>query len=300
MNNYQRKNQKTVESGESIFSSLETPLKDFSNIKIGGHAKYLFAPKTVEELEQIIRWSARKNLEFLPLGGCSNILFGNVANLVLILDKNLPKTLEAEDNFVIVSANYGINFFIEETKKYRLGGLEFLAGIPAHLGGTVFMNAGAFGKNILKFVKWIEIIDSEGKKKKISREKIDFSYRQTSIKGFIIRICFELENKTEAEISSEQKRIIRERQKRHPYDFPSLGSVFKNPPAQFAGKLIEECGLKGKKIGGAQISEKHANFIINRENARFEDVMKLIELCKETVFKMKNIRLEPEIRIINK
>jgi len=280
--------------------SLKIQLKEFSNIKIGGKAKFLFAPQNLDELKLIIKRVKRTKREILPLGGCSNILFGNIGNRVLILDKNLPKILEKTGkNAVVVSSNFSINSFIEKTKKYGLGGLEFLAGIPAHLGGTVFMNAGAFGKNILNFVNWIETIDENGNLIRQNIDDIDFSYRRTSVEGFIVNIGFRLKSKSATEISAEKKRIIQIRKERHPYDFPSLGSVFKNPTGNFAGKLIEECGLKGKQIGGAQISEKHANFIINRGNAQFDDVLKLMKLCRETVSEKKNIRLEPEIKVIN-
>ncbi len=276
----------------------DSSLKECSNIKIGGKASYLFTPQSVSDLVLIIANTKKVGLDFLPVGGGSNILFGNVSDRVVILDRDLPEICEVNNNQVVVSSNYDINRFLSEMAQYELGGLEFLAGIPAHLGGTVNMNAGAFGKNISDYLDWIEIINPVGKNEIIRKEALKFDYRHSSIDGFITKIGFNLEEKTSETISSDIQSILAERRKRHPYDFPSLGSTFKNPPGYFAGKLIEECCLKGSRIGDAEISEKHGNFILNKGNATFEDVMGLIELVRKEVYERKSIHLELEIKVI--
>jgi UDP-N-acetylmuramate dehydrogenase len=277
----------------------DSSLKECSNIRIGDKASYLFTPQSVSDLVLIMANTKKAGLDFLPVGGGSNILFGNVGNRVVILDRDLPKTCEVNNNQVVVSSNYDINSFLNEMMEYELGGFEFLAGIPAHLGGTVNMNAGAFGKNISEYLDWVEIVTPEGKEEIIRKEALKFDYRHSSIDGFIIKIAFNLEEKNRETISSDIQSILVERRKRHPYDFPSLGSTFKNPPGYFAGKLIEECGLKGSRIGDAEISEKHGNFILNKGNATFKDVMGLIELVRKEVLKRKGIQLELEIKVIN-
>ncbi len=277
----------------------DSSLKECSNIRIGDKASYLFTPQSVSDLVLIMTDTKKAGLDFLPVGGGSNILFGNVGDRVVILDRDLPKICEVNNSQVVVSSNYDINKFLNEMMEYELGGLEFLAGIPAHLGGTVNMNAGAFGKNISDYLDWVEIINPEGKEEIIRKEALNFDYRHSSIDGFITKIAFNLEKKTSETISSDIQSILIERRKRHPYDFPSLGSTFKNPPGYFAGKLVEECGLKGSRIGDAEISEKHGNFILNKGNATFKDVMNLIKLARKEVLKRKGIQLELEIKVIN-
>ncbi|MCK4654495.1 MAG: UDP-N-acetylmuramate dehydrogenase [Candidatus Cloacimonetes bacterium] len=277
----------------------KSSLKDYSNIRIGDKASYLFMPQSISDLSSIIVKANKADLEILPVGGASNILFGNVGDRVLILDRDLPMYYNIKENEVIVTSNHNISIFIDEMKKHNLGGLEFLAGIPAHIGGAVYMNAGAFGKNISDYIKWVEIVNVNGKREILTHDEISFSYRKTSINGFIIYVSFGLDQKPKNKISAEIKDIISKRHSRHPYDYPSLGSTFKNPENNYAGKLIEECDLKGTRIGDAEISSKHGNFIINKGNATFDDVMSLIELMKNEVYKKKGIKLELEIKVIN-
>jgi len=278
---------------------IKSSLCKYSNMKIGGEATYLLAPKSVSDLSAIIQEANSHNLEILPLGGGSNILFGDVGNRVIILDAYLPEIFIVVDDIITVSSGLKISSFIDKAIPYNLGGLEFLAGIPAHIGGAIHMNAGAFDKCIFDYLKWIEYVDMDGKLRKLEREKFIFGYRSTSIPGFIVKAGFKMEKKSNESIKQDREDIITKRLERHPYDYPSLGSTFKNPDNKFAGQLIEECGLKGLQIGGAQISEKHANFIVNKGNASFSDVISLIKTVKEAVKKKKNVRLELEIKVIN-
>ncbi len=192
-----------------------------------------------------------------------------------------------------------VSSFIDKAMHYELGGLEFLAGIPAHIGGAIHMNAGAFDKCIFDYLNWIEYIDLKGKLTRLDRKEFKFGYRTTSITGFIVKAGFKMEKKSKVSIMADKEDIFSKRLERHPYDYPSLGSTFKNPDNKFAGQLIEECGLKGLQIGEAQISEKHANFIVNKGNASFSDVISLIRAVKETVKKKNSIELELEIKVIN-
>ncbi|MCF7859039.1 MAG: UDP-N-acetylmuramate dehydrogenase [Candidatus Cloacimonetes bacterium] len=278
---------------------IKSSLSEYSNIKIGGKASYLLAPLSFRSLSQIIKEANKGDLEILPLGGGSNILFGNVGDRVIILDAFLPELFQVNSDVVTVSANCKISTLIDRAMTLGLGGLEFISGIPAHVGGAVNMNAGAFGKSLFDYLSWIEYIDHNGELKKKTHKELDHGYRITSIDGFITKAAFKLQKKKQADILAEKETIINKRSTRHPYDFPSLGSTFKNPEGHYAGRLIEDCQLKGTQIGGAQISEKHANFIINKENATFDDVMSLIRLAKKKVKERKNINLELEIKVIN-
>lgn len=278
---------------------IKSSLYEYSNIKIGGKATYLFAPQSINDLSLIIREVNRLDLEILPVGGGSNILFGNVGNRVIILDAELPKIFKVNDDIITVSANTKISTIIDKAMAYNLGGIEFISGIPAHIGGATCMNAGAFNNCLFNYISWIEYIDFDGGLKKMVRDELDFGYRNTSINGFIVKVGLKLEKKKRQQIAADKEDIISKRFQRHPYNYPSLGSTFKNPPGKFAGKLIEECGLKGLQIGNAQISYKHANFIVNRGNAAFKDVLDLIYHAKETVKRKKNINLELEIKVID-
>ena len=273
--------------------------KDFSHIKIGNKVQYLFLPRSVSELVLIFDFASKNKLQIFPIGGGSNVLLGNVKNQVLFLDRKLPKMCEINSDGVVVSANFNVNSLINILKKNSLGGLEFLATIPAHIGGLIKMNAGAFGKNISEYLNWIEVLNKKGEIEIIPKDEIDFSYRKSSIKGYILKAAFRLERKSEVEIDS-QINIFREiREETQPINFPNLGCIFKNPKGESAGKLIDECGLKGKKIGDAEISQKHANFIINKGNACFDDVNNLIKLIQRKVHEKIGIKLELEITVLN-
>ena len=277
----------------------DSSLEEYSNMKIGKRAHYFFTPKTVSDLSDIIVQTNLADLEILPIGGCSNMLFGNVGNRVIISDRYLPRIYTVNNNEVVVSSNYKIIDFMEEMKKYNLGGLEFLSGIPAHLGGIAHMNAGAFDNTISLFIKWVEVINSKGELQRIKASEINFCYRCTSVDDFIVNVCFELESKTKKQITNDMNEILNIRRERHPLEYPSLGSTFRNPEGHFAGLLIRDCGLAGKQIGGAQISDKHSNFIVNRGNAEFSDVVQLIELAKNEVKNKYGIDLKLEIKVIN-
>ncbi len=278
---------------------IKSSLCKYSNMKIGGNATYLLAPQNVSDLSLIIKEANAQNLQILPVGGGSNILFGNVGNRVIILDAYIPEVFQVDNDIAIVSSNIKISSFIDKAMQDGLGGLEFLSGIPAHIGGAIHMNAGAFEKCIFDYLSWVEYIDMNGKIVLIDSKDLEFGYRTTSINGFIVRAAFKMDKKTKKQIIADKEDIISKRFERHPYDYPSLGSTFKNPRSKFAGQLIEECGLKGLQVGEAQISVKHANFIINLGNATFNDVNELIEIMQKTVQEQKGIELELEIKVIN-
>ena len=294
-----RKLEKVIDSPASTSDSSGSSLQKYSHIGIGGKAKYFFVPQTLSELAEILVRAAEGNREIIPIGGCSNILFGNVRDRVIISDQYLPVTCESSNDLVVVSCNIKVGAFIEEMRRQNLGGLEFLAGIPAHLGGALHMNAGAFDKSISDYLSYLEIIDRQGKLQRIPASHIKCGYRSNSVQDFIVRAAFKLEKKSSAKIMAEINRILSLRKERHPYDHPSLGSVFKNPEGHFAGILIRDCGLAGKRIGDAQISTKHSNFILNLGNATFRDYKALIDLAQAEVLKNMGVKLELEIKVLD-
>ncbi|MDD2649960.1 MAG: UDP-N-acetylmuramate dehydrogenase [Candidatus Cloacimonetes bacterium] len=276
-------------------------LAELSHIKIGGDTKNLFFPENYIELNELYQ-KYHHSHKIIPLGGCSNILFGNVDNYILISDKYLPWIFSVKKTDEIsqlrISPNMNINFLIKKLAEYNLGGLEFLAGIPAHIGGLITMNAGAYQKQIGDYVSSIKIINNNGIKV-LKQSDCDFLYRSSSIDGFIIEITLNVENINKENVLTIMTTNINKRKLSQPLNMPNLGCFFKNPKDDSAGRLIDSCGLKGYTIGDAMVSYEHANFLINKGNASFDDMLSLINFIKERVRDKYNINLELEVKVIN-
>ena len=293
-----------------------------SNMNVVGSIENIWFPRTVEDIQLAYKEAYDRSLVPYPIGGGSNTLIGHLKKIVLVSDSCLEKTFEYDEstNELIVSANHNINTLIQKASELGLGGLEFIVGLPAHLGGLICMNAGAYDKNISDFIEWIEVVDIEGLKR-LYKKDIQFNYRKTSIKGFIVRACLRLIDLTpptppyegglelpplqrgdKGGFNSHQDLItacLEERKKKHPINYPNLGSFFKNPVEEPAWKLIDMAGLRGYSIGGAMVSTLHTNFLINTGNATFEDFIALKDHILSTIYEKFNITLETEVRIIN-
>lgn len=274
--------------------SLRSKISHFSNCDTEA---YLFLPEDISELKKIIKNLDLHNQEFQPLGAGSNLLIGKPENLVFISDKKLPRKLETT-NEIVISANQNINFVMMKLAEQGIGGLEFLAGVPAHLGGIIKMNAGALGQTIGKLVKGIKYIDRKGIEHCLYADEIDFSYRKCSIDGFIFEVALDLPEAKPKDIKVKIRSNIEYRRKSQPLEFSNLGCFYKNPTGENAGRLIDLCGCKGKTIGDASISEKHANFIINKGNATFADTIALMEYVERMVYNKFKIKLVREIEVI--
>jgi UDP-N-acetylmuramate dehydrogenase len=294
---------------------------NLSHLKVCGKIGSICYPRNAEEIQQAYKFAQNNNLIPFPLGAGSNTLIGHCKSYFIISDKKLEKvweieaTQESTDDLqkdvlyqkkLIVSANTNINDLIMKAANENLGGLEFLAGIPAHLGGLINMNAGAEGQNISDFLEWITVVDEQGERK-INKDDIIFEYRQSNINGFITKACLNLNVNDYSEVENENiklhksliKQHIIHRKKKQPLNMPNLGCFFKNSPKYPAGLLIDTAGLKSFAIGGAMVSPVHANFLVNTGNATFEDFINLIDHVKETIINKYNISLELEVRILN-
>ena len=269
-------------------------LSKISHIKIGGKTNNYFLPKNVQELKKIIK--NEENLFFL--GACSNILFSDNIKKFLVIDKNIPQELIIEKNQVICSANWNINSLIMILKNKMLGGIEFLIGVPANLGGIVKMNAGAFGEEISNFISWVQLIDKNGKIYYQKKEEINFKYRSSSIKDYIYKICLNLKEISKENIENNIKKFISERKAKQPLNMPNLGCIFKNPANISAGKLIDDIFPNRLSIGGAKISNLHANFFVNYNKASYSDMQNLIDKVRGKVLLKTKISLDLEIEII--
>ncbi|MGM0508603.1 MAG: UDP-N-acetylmuramate dehydrogenase [Fusobacteriota bacterium] len=273
-------------------SYKKVSLKKYSNIKIGGKVKELLFPETILEVKEIL--NSKKYCEII--GNCSNILFSdNYIDKTFISSRLLKKISKTGEGLIEVLAGTLVSELIQYMRKNNYGGLEPLIGIPATVGGLAYMNGGAHGIEIFDFIKKVEIIDENQKRVILDKNNIKIGYRYTEFKTrdiFITRIFFDFNNKFD---ESKLNEIMTDRLKKQPLDYPNIGSIFKNPNNDYAARLIENLDLKGFEIGGARISKKHSNFIINTGQATTRDVLELIELIKKEVYKKDKIKLEEEI-----
>ncbi len=272
-------------------------LSDFSHIRIGGSARGILAPSSVDELRVIMPYLSERG--YLAVGGASNLLFPDCYDGYVLLDEKLPRDVTYDRGVANVTANVNVNAMLMKLAAQDAGGFEFLAGIPAHLGGVVKMNAGAYGKTLQTLIHSIEVLDAEGKRNIIPAERVKFGYRTTSIREYIVSVNLLPEEMDRREIKARVDELIAMRRSSQPLNMPNLGCIFKNPPYESAGKLIDECGLKGKRIGGAVVSDVHANFIVNAGGATYSDVLSLIDHIREIVLRERDIQLELEIEVVH-
>jgi UDP-N-acetylmuramate dehydrogenase len=284
---------------------LDEELSRHTSMGVGGKADCLLFPADADELKAAAAHLKARHIPFLPLGNGTNLIVRDGGYRgALVATKNL-RTLAAReeaDGRVIVSAGAGLNLaeLTSFTVREALTGLEFCAGIPGSVGGAVCMNAGAFGRELKDCLATVSLLDEEGGFREWPAAELAFSYRRLALPpGTIVtEASFRTEHGRGEEIARRVGEIMALRKTKHPLEYPSAGSVFKNPRAMPAGRLIDEAGLKGTRIGGAMISEKHGNFIVNVGHARTADILALIALAQERVKRERGIDLEAEVRII--
>jgi UDP-N-acetylmuramate dehydrogenase len=273
-------------------------LKDVSTFGIGGPARLFVEINTIEEMQATLAYCNNESLPFFILGKGSNILFHDQGFDGLVIHNKISY-LTIHGSEVDVGAGYSFAMLGFKTAKQGLGGLEFASGIPATVGGAVYMNAGAGGYETKDFLTEVTFVDGQGNLSRISKQDLGFGYRYSSFqktKGAIVAAKFCLVVSEEAR--KKQLSIVEYRTKTQPYGELSAGCVFKNPINSSAGALIEQSGLKGLSVGDAEVSTKHANFIVNRKGARAEDVLLLAKQVKERVKEKTGIELEMEVRCI--
>lgn len=282
-------------------SAVETgvPLSLHTTIAVGGPAAIFASPGTIGEVVALAELARKRGIDFLVIGKGSNLLVrdGGYDGLVIKLAKNLSRI---HINKQTVRAEAGVSFSLLGRKMTRLQrtGLEFAIGIPGSVGGAVRMNAGSWGRDVSGVLRRVKLLDEEGKIAALRREDIEFGYRKSSLhrRAIVLSATFFC---PQGEVDDEILRKTTGKKDTQPLSQKSFGSTFVNPPGDYAGRLIEQCGLKGTRRGGAMISDKHANFIVNiGENTRASDIEALIELAKQEVEKKFGISLEPEVDIV--
>jgi len=278
------------------------PMKNHTSYGIGGPAEALIHPSDYEDLLKIINYSKQNSIPTYFIGSGSNLLVSDKGiRGIVISPKKSFKKLNFNENIIFAESGVMLGSLVRKSTKRNLTGLESLIGVPGTLGGALVMNAGAFGNEISNFLKSVSLITSDGKLISLNADQIVFEYRYSNFKKeeFILSATFELEVESPEVINQKKQIASKGRKSNQPLKYRSAGSIFKNPKSKFAaGYLIEKAGLKGHRIGNAQISDHHANFFVNHGNATSEDIIQLIQIAKEKVLNQFNINLELEIKLI--
>jgi len=279
-------------------------LKNCTSIKIGGAAAYFCIPKDTADLKSALEFAREKKIPFTIIGMGTNLLaFDRGFNGLVIKVAGGMSQIKIERNRITVGAGLYLPKLLNLVMRKSLGGLEFLAGIPGTVGGAVVMNAGAWGSEIAKYVIRVRAMDYAGKEKIINHKKMGFGYRKSIFQNANL-ILSEVELKLGKRRKKEIKQLIasylEKRKSSQPLGIPNAGSVFKNPKGKYAGQLIEAAGAKGMRIGDAQVSTKHANFIVNLGEASARDVIKLMTRVQKVVKEKHKIQLEPELKVMVK
>ncbi len=273
-------------------------LKKYTTFKLQATAKYLVIPKTIEELLNTIKFVKMNNIKYKIIGNGSNLIFVNNYYDGILIKLEEISHLKIEENKVIVGAGYSLIKLANKVSKLGYSGLEFATGIPATVGGAIYMNAGAYNSDMGYVVSEIKVLTPSLEIKTLYNKDLDFHYRKSFLQDNKDYICIEATIILKKANRDEILDLIEERKSRRlmtqPLEYPSAGSVFRNPTNDYAGRLIEEIGYKGKKIGDAQVSEKHANFIINTGNATGKEVYLLIKEIQEKVKEIYKIELKVE------
>lgn len=275
-----------------------------TSFKTGGPADFFVVVENEEELKKIIEYVNKENIPLFVIGNGTNILVTDKGIRGIVVKLKLQDILvEEEKNEIFIQADSGVPVIklAKIAKEYSATGLEFAAGIPGTLGGAIRMNAGAYGSEMKEIIKSTTYIDLKGNIKTISNDEQKFSYRNSifsKLNVIILKAKIQLKKENIENIESKMNENIKSRNEKQPIDKPNAGSTFKRGTNYITAKLIDECGLKGYKIGGAEVSKKHAGFVINSGNATSKDILELIDYIKKEVKEKFNVTIEPEIQII--
>ena len=280
-------------------------LANYTTIKIGGPADLFIEPSSVENLKKAMEIICESNLKWRTIGRGSNLLVSDkgIEGVVIKLGAGLD-SLEVDGTVVRAGGGCSLISLASMLSKKGLSGLEFAGGIPGSVGGAVYMNAGAHGSDISKILNKAHILFENGTMEWLTNEEMEFSYRTSVLQkkrpGVVVEAEFQLEKGERESIIAALQKNKDYRKETQPWNYPCAGSIFRNPLPNFAGKLIEDAGLKGYAIGGAKISELHGNFIVNTGDAKAEDVLALIKHVRDTIFDLYQIEMETEVEIIGR
>lgn len=281
---------------------LQEMMKEHTTFRVGGAADYFIQPKNVEELQAALEILHRYDIPIMVIGNGSNLLVrdkGIRGAVIQIYSRMAEITIEG--NLLKAKGGALLSAVAARAAERGLTGLEFASGIPGSIGGAVVMNAGAYGGEMKDVLVSVEVLTQELEVKTIPAAELDLGYRHSIIPeaGYIVLgATLQLKEGNAAEIRSRMAELAEQRRAKQPLQYPSAGSTFKRPEGYFAGKLVQDAGLKGKTIGGAQVSEKHSGFLINIGGATAQDILDLIAFCQKEVKEKFGVTLEPEVKIV--
>ena len=289
---------------EKIPVLWDEPMKNHTSFKIGGPAAALCAPKDRQQLRELVGFVQREGVDSWYIGNGSNLLVSDkgLNGIAILLDSSFDGEIEVDGTVLLAPAGKKLSAVCAAACAAGLTGLEFAYGIPGSVGGAVYMNAGAYGGEMKDRLLWVEYLAPTGEIVRLEQEQLSLSYRHSRFMeegmqgSCIVRAAFGLQRGEKAAIQSEMDRILNQRRQKQPLEYPSAGSTFKRPQGAYAAQLIDECGLKGFTVGGAQVSEKHAGFVINTGKATCADVLELTRQVRECVQEKTGYLLELEVR----
>ena len=279
--------------------SLNERMAPFTTFRIGGVADYFVEPVDTGDVLSILRYLKKKDIPYYVMGNGSNVLISDegIRGVVINLESGFGY-LKHENNKIIAGAGAKIAKFVDFCIQNGYAGVEMIAGIPATVGGALIMNAGAYGGETADHVTEVLVVKND-ELKRLSKDECGFAYRSSALRSTVVlEGIFSLPKGNPVEISKVRKELMLKRNAAQPVEIPNAGCIFKNPAANYAAKLIEECGLKGTAVGGAMVSPKHSNFIVNYDNATAHDVIELIRLIRQKVHEKTGVELELEVKPI--
>ena len=280
------------------------PMKKHTSFKIGGNADFFVSVKTIEELKQALFYAKQKQIPITIIGNGTNILVSDSGIRGIVIKIDIQHfDIEEENDYVEIGVGSGNKMMALATqlKNQEISGFEQLSGIPGTIGGAIYMNAGAYGKEMKDIVISTKCMNMKGEIFELSNEEQKFEYRSSvfNTKEYIIlEAKLKLKKGKKEDIELQMNEYLNQRKEKQPLEYPSAGSTFKRQEGIITAKLIDECGLKGYKIGGAMVSEKHAGFIVNTGDATAKDVLELIKYVKDEVYKKYGVKIEEEVKIV--
>ena len=279
------------------------PMKKHTTMKVGGPCDCMVEPSSIEEIQKVLEYVKENNIKYYIMGNGSNLLVKDEGVHALIIKiANKFSGFEVNGEHIKAYSGCSVPKLSQIAKENSLSGLEFACGIPGSVGGGIRMNAGAYGSEMVNVVEKVGFLDENGNLKEIDGKDAHFTYRHSMFvdnpQYVVVYAIYKLQKGNKDEISKIMEENMNSRKQKQPIEYPNFGSVFKRPEGYFVGKLVDDCGLKGYKIGGAQVSTKHSGFMINIGDATCKDVLDLIEYVKEKVYEKFNVKLQEEVVIL--
>ena len=288
-----------IMAGSGIF--MEEPMKKHTTFRVGGPADVLVQPDETA-LAAVLGLCRQYHVPYSFIGNGSNLLVGDKGIRGVVIEMTDPMgNIEVDGTQITAQAGAMLSKIANTAASNGLGGMEFAAGIPGSVGGAVVMNAGAYGGEMKDIIERVYVLDENGAQLELDRDALDLSYRHSCIpekKYIVTKVVLELVPRDEVEIRSKMKELNEKRAEKQPLQYPSAGSTFKRPEGYFAGKLIMDAGLRGYQVGGAQVSEKHCGFVINKGDATAADICQLMRDVSDKVQAQSGVVLEPEVKMI--